>query len=231
MNQSNPYALEHMIAAEAPADARAQFIQKTYGFLLAGVLVFVATLWAAGNVASVRELAVGLYRMNPWLSFAIVLGGSWLVHAVAEKSPINVVAYFTYAFLFGLLLAPIVLVAANTAPVVLTQASILTAFVFTGMTAWAFLSKKDFSFLGGILSIAFFGMLGVAIAGMIFGFTIGLWYSVIGVIVFAGYILYDTSRILHHYGTHQHITAAIVLFTDVVLLFKHILVLLMRSRD
>ena len=102
--------------------------------------------------------------------------------------------------------------------------------MFSGLTGYVFVSGKDFSFLGGALAIALFALLGIAIAGWIFGFSVGIWYSVIAVLVFAGYILYDTSKVLHHYPVTAHVSAAIVLFVDVVLLFKHILILLSRRR-
>ena len=46
-----------------------------------------------------------------------------------------------------------------------------------------------------------------------------------------GFILYDTSQILHRLPTSMAMSGAIMLFTDVVLLFKHILILLWSSRD
>jgi FtsH-binding integral membrane protein len=130
-----------------------------------------------------------------------------------------------------LLLAPVVLYMANAQPEVLTQAAMLTALVFTGLTGYVFVTRKDFSFLGGALAIGVFALIGIAIAGSLFGFTVGLWYSVLGVVVFSGYVLYDTSKILHSYPTTAYVSAAVVLFVDVVLLFKHILFLLMRRDD
>ena len=47
------------------------------------------------------------------------------------------------------------------------------------------------------------------LAGWLFGFHLGLWFSVLGVLLFSGYVLYDTSRILHHYPTDAHVPAAI----------------------
>jgi FtsH-binding integral membrane protein len=232
MEAVNPYAVNAATsAAMASADARATFLQKTYALLLAGVFGFAFTLWAAGNVPAVRGLAVGLWGTSPWLVLILALGGGWLVHTMAERSPINLVLYFAYVFLLGLVLAPLVLYAANNASGALTQASLMTAITFGGLTGYVFASRKDFSFLGGALSIGFFAMLGIAIAGMLFGFTPGLWYSVAGVVLFAGYVLYDTSQILHRYPTTAHVSAAVVLFVDVVMLFQHILMLLLRSRD
>src|SRR5690606_26522836 len=98
-------------------------------------------------------------------------------------------------------------------------------------TIYVFASGKDFSFLGGALAIALFGLLALGIGGWLFGFELGVWYSIGGALLFSGYILYDTSRILLHYPPTAHVSAAIVLFTDVVILFKHVLMILLRSRD
>ena len=229
---ANPYATGGIPAAHAAAEARATFLQRTYSLLLAGVLCFTATLWATANIEPVRQMAIGLFSMNPILWIIVVLGAGFGVRAVANTYPINLVAYFAYTFLFGLILAPAVLFAADAMPSVLTQAALLTVPVFTGLTAYVFMTRKDFSFLGGFLWIGLMVMLGLGICGMIFGFSLGLWYSVAGVVLFSGYILYDTSRILHHYPPNAHVAAAIELFVSLILLFQHILHLLMSlNRD
>lgn len=227
----NPYAVTSVPAAHAEADARAAFLQRTYMLLLAGVGVFAATLWAAGNVPAVNGLAVGLWNTNRWIVLIGILGGGFLVRAMAMKRPINVVLYFAYAFLFGLLLAPVVLWASANQPLVLTQASLVTALVFTGLTAWVFVSGKDFSFLGGALTVGALGLFGVVLCSMLFGFSLGAVYAGFGVLLFSGYILYDTSRILHHYPTNAHVPAAIELFVSLIMLFQHVLHLLMSLQD
>jgi FtsH-binding integral membrane protein len=48
----------------------------------------------------------------------------------------------------------------------------------------------------------------------------------------AGFIVYDTSNVMHHYGTDQHVAASLELFASVALLFWYILRLFMAtSRD
>jgi len=156
---------------------------------------------------------------------AIFIGGSIAVHAMAEK-PFGVIVFFGFVFVWGLLSAPLVLGVAGAAPHVLTQAALTATLVFTGLTAYVFWSGKDFSFLGGILSIALWTMLGILLAGWLFGFGIGLWFSVLGVVVFSGYILYDTSNILQRYPTNAHVSAALNLFTDITFLFWYLLQIL-----
>ena len=228
----NPYAHQNMVAAAAaPVAERAAFLQKTYLLLLAGIVTFAATMFAGAQVGPVQQMAASLFRMHPLLLMAIWIGAAWGVRAVSAHHPINLIAYFAYAFLWGLLMLPLVSYASAEAPDILAQASIITVLVFSGLTGYVFLTRKDFSFLGGVLTIAMFAMLGLIVAGMLFGFQLGLWFSVLGVLVFSGYILYDTSNMLHRYPTNMHVRAAIDLFIDVIMLFQYVLMLLLRSRE
>ena len=239
MEDRNPYAeLTAPPAAFAAVTERAAFLKKVYGILFLGVLGFAATLWAAGNVPVVNDAAMAVGRLiygQKW-GWAIYLGaffaGSWLVNRLAETRPINVIAYAGWVVLLGFLIAPLVLMIAKTqGPEVISQASGMTALVFGALTIVVFYTSKDFSFLRSALWLGGIAVLVTSIAGAIFGFSLGLWFSAAIVVLMAGYILYDTSVILHRLPTTMAMTGAILLFTDVVLLFKHILILVSRSRD
>jgi len=150
---------------------------------------------------------------------------------MAERSPINVVVYGLYVLVFGLATAPLVSLANSVAPGIVGQAGMITGIIFGGLTLYVFKTGRDFSFMGGILALGLFAMIALGIGGWLFGFQLGVWYSIAGALLFSGYILYDTSRILLHYPTTAHVAAAVVLFTDVVILFQKILMILLRSRD
>ncbi len=92
----------------------------------------------------------------------------------------------------------------------------------------AFTTRTDFSFLGGILTIGGFVALGVIVGGVIFGFGLGLLFSVPMVGLASAAILYDTSKILHHYSPDQHVAASLELFASVALLFWYVLRIMMR---
>ena len=237
MSNTNPYAYAGEVpAAQAAVEARVAFLRKTYTLLLAGVLTFAATLWAAGNVDPVRGMAESLAKVIfgsrwGWFLYAgLFIGGSMAVHAFAEKKPLNVVLFFGFAFLMGLLISPLVymVLAQSDGVMIVNQAALLTALVFTGLSAYVFFSGRSFSFLGGALSIAGVALMGVALISMFTGTGIGTWYSVAIVVLFAGYILYDTDAILRRYPTTMHVSAACVLFVDVIIMFKHLLFLLAR---
>jgi hypothetical protein len=92
-------------------------------------------------------------------------------------------------------------------------------------------SKKDFSFLSSALTVGGFIAIGLVVAGMLFGFSLGLWFSVAMVILAGGSILYQTSNVLHHYNKNQHVAAALGLFASLMLLFWYVLSILTRLTD
>jgi FtsH-binding integral membrane protein len=114
---------------------------------------------------------------------------------------------------------------------VIPTAAAITGFLFLGLTAVVFFTRKDFSWLRSILTIGGFIALGFIVASIIFGFTLGLLFSVVMVAYAAGAILYDTSNILHHYRTDQHVAASLALFASVALLFWYVLRIVMASSD
>src|SRR5690606_13727152 len=161
MNEANPYAASSLTpAALAAAEERAGFLRRTYSLLLAAIATLVATLWAAGNVQPVHDLAANLWativgtRYGWLLYIGLFLAGGWLVHAFAERKPLNLVFFFGYAFLMGLLLAPLilgVLATGSEGVALVNQAALITALTFSGLTAYVFHSGRSFSFLGGVL--------------------------------------------------------------------------------
>ena len=116
------------------------------------------------------------------------------------------------------------------APDTIPQAGIITAAFTAGISAYAFFSKKDFSFMGSFLTIASFVALGIIVCAVLFGIQLGLWFSV-AMIVFAGLvILYQTSVMIRRYRNDQYVAAALGLFAAIALMFWYILQFLISSR-
>jgi uncharacterized protein len=114
---------------------------------------------------------------------------------------------------------------------ILTQAIGITLAIFVGLTLVVFITKKDFSFLRGILVVASFGVMGVILVSIIFGFTLGAFFSGFMIFLMAGYILYETTTIMKDYPPTAHVAAAMMLFSTVVTLFWYVLRLLMQLRS
>ena len=107
-----------------------------------------------------------------------------------------------------------------------------TALIFFGLSAWALTSKRDFSFLGGML---FAGILVAFLAGLGAIFfqvpALALTVSAVFVLLMAGMILFETSRIVHG-GETNYILATVSLYVSLFNLFTSLLQLLgFASRD
>jgi FtsH-binding integral membrane protein len=192
-----------------------------------------------------EEWVPNLFGMQwGWL---MLLGGYMVVSWIADRWAMSETSVgmqyaglFSYVFAFSVILCPLLWIANGySTPVggseysAILIAAIATLAVFGVLTATVFLTRKDFSFLGPILGIA--GLLAMgAIALGIFGFlNLGTGFVMLMVAFAAGAILYDTSNVLHHYRTDQHVAAALKLFASVGLLFWYILQIVMSfsNRD
>jgi FtsH-binding integral membrane protein len=87
----------------------------------------------------------------------------------------------------------------------------------------------DFSFLRSVLIWAGVCALIAVLAGWIFGFELGTWFSVAMVALAGASILYNTSNVLLHYPEDRYVGAALQLFGSVALMFWYVL-RLMNSR-
>ncbi|HTI99948.1 MAG TPA: Bax inhibitor-1 family protein, partial [Dongiaceae bacterium] len=101
---------------------------------------------------------------------------------------------------------------------------------FTGLTLIVFLTRKDFSFLRGLLFWGGIVALTAIVGGVLFGFQLGTFFSVAMVALAGAAILYDTSNVLHHYPADRHVAAALELFASVALMFWYVLRLFLSSR-
>ncbi|MGF1579238.1 MAG: Bax inhibitor-1 family protein [Gemmataceae bacterium] len=240
----NPYAV-----ANVGASARAQFIRATYGHLAGAVAVFLGILaFVFTYMIPTREAAIAFfenYFSNRFSMILLVVGFiaiGYLARYWANSQTSRAMQYAglaLYTVAEAVIFIPIMCIAIFFIPSqdgglgILGQAGILTLSLFGGLTAAVFITQKDFSFLGTILMIGSFIALGVIVAGWIFGFTLGLFFSFFMVALASGFILYTTSNILHHYPTDAYVAASLELFASLALLFYYILMILiqMNGRD
>ena len=113
---------------------------------------------------------------------------------------------------------------------IISEAGALTVTGFLALSAYVYITKKDFSFLKAGLTIGFFIAMGLIVAGALFGFNLGLWFSVGMCLLAGGSILYQTSNLINKYGTDDYIPASLGLFASLMLLFWYVLQIFM-SRD
>ena len=90
-------------------------------------------------------------------------------------------------------------------PGLLSKAAMITLTMFGALTGIVFVTRKDFSFLRSVLIFAGFAAMGLIVASILFGFTLGMVFSYAMIAFCCGYILYDTSNVMLHYRTSQHV--------------------------
>lgn len=219
--------------ADADVDTRARFIVRTYAHLAGAIGAFTALEIFFFSTGLSETIARALTSV-PWL---LVLGGfvlvSWLATSAAHKA-VSMAAQYgalaAYVVVEAIIFVPLLYVANFKAPGVISSAAGVTALGFAGLTAVAFLTRKNFSFLGSLLWWGGIAAVLAIAAGAIFGFELGTWFTV-GMIVFAGAaILYDTSNVLHEYPEDRHVAASLRLFASVLLLLWYVIRLFLSRR-
>lgn len=216
---------------------RIAFYKKTYSHVAGGVLVFVLFEYLLLQSETLIAFMLSMTEGYKWL---IMLGGFMLATNYAEgmalrtsDKNIQYLAYAIYIFFEAIIFVPMIYMVAyymESGPEILNQAAVVTLALFTGLSAVVLFTKTDFSFLKTGLTIGFFIAIGLIIAGTIFGFNLGLWFSVGMCLLAGGSILYQTSNLVNKYGVEDYIPAALGLFASLMLLFWYILRIFM-SKD
>jgi modulator of FtsH protease len=238
--------------AETPAEKLA-FLRKVYGLftgsLVAALFGALIALYAGaglsqatvtiGHKAFVAPPLVVWFSNHPFIGMILFMGSFFGASVVRERPGVNVAALFGATFVSGLFIAPMLWYAQaassqgltlSTSPV--RDAFLLTVLGFTGLTTYALLSKRDFSFLGGFLSMGLWVLIGASLIGLfVGGSAFSLAISSVAILLFGGFILYDTSRMLRDPTNRDPVGAAMGLYLNFLNLFVALLRILASSRQ
>jgi FtsH-binding integral membrane protein len=232
---NNPDTTYHGGAViELDDKSRATFIARTYAHLTAAIFAFTAleiVLFKSG----IADRIAAFLLQGSWL---LVLGGfmvvGWLASRTAHQSvskPAQYLALAAYVVAYAILFVPLLFIANAYAPGAISSAALVTFLGFAGLTAVVFVTRKDFSFLRGVLMFGGILALVAIVASILFGFQLGTWFS-LAMVGFAGVaVLYDTSNVLHHYSEDRYVAASLELFGSIALMFWYVLRLFISSRN
>jgi FtsH-binding integral membrane protein len=213
--------------------ARLAYIRKVYAYFGFGLLAAIG-----GSLVAMNSDLVFFTAQHGIVTFVVYLGAFFWAQASANKPTRAVPTMVLFTFISGVILSPLLYMLAHSAnPAagvgIIYDSLFLTALVFGGLTTYVFITKKDFSFLGGALTIGIFVLIGAMLINGFFAhsssFDLGI--SVIGTLIMGGFILVDTSRILKYANQFPPTSAALSLYLDFLNLFLFILRILMGSRS
>jgi FtsH-binding integral membrane protein len=237
----NPYAApQYTFAAQAAANERADFIAKTYAHLAGAIAAFVVIEAVLLNMPGIERL-VGMMiggRFSWLIVLGLFMGASWIANSWALTAVSPAKQYWglgLYVVAQAVIFVPLLFIARvvefNQGTSIILPAGACTLALFGLMTAIVFVTRKDFSFLRTVLIFGGFAAMGLIVVAIVGGFDLGPIFIYAMIALACGYILYDTSNVLHHYRIGQHVAAALALFASVALLFWYILQLFLSSRD
>lgn len=236
MSQSYSYS-QSRSALGASADRRARFIVRTYNHLFGAIVLFTLIefgLFMSGAADMIAAVVFNGGRLL-WFGFiaAFMLVGWFATRFAhtAESKPAQYAGLGAYVFMQAVIMVPLLWIAERFAPSAIPSAGLVTMVGFAGLTGIAFWTRKDFSFLGGIVRWGFLCALLLIVAAMIFGFQLGVFFSVALVGLAGASILYDTSNVIHHYPEDRYVGAALELFASVAVMFYYVLRLFLSARD
>jgi modulator of FtsH protease len=133
---------------------------------------------------------------------------------------------FSFVFLTGVVLYPAVAYYTFLGGAIVTQAFLLTVIIFGALTLYAYYSKRDFSFLGSMLMVGLLVLIGAGLISLFtggMGGTLNLVITVLGVLIFSGFVLYDVSQYKHGVEERMMPLAVLSMFLSFINLFLYIL--------
>lgn len=197
------------------------YILLSMTLIFSAAMTYVGTLLNLTNIAGIVCLVVGIVLL--------------FVTRALKNSPLGLVSVFAFTGVMGMSIAPTMtfyLTMFSNGPELVMTSLALTSGIFIALSAITIISKKDFSFLGKYLFIGLIVGIIASIANIFFQVpALSLGVSSMMVMIFSGYILYDTSRIING-GEKNYIMATISLYLDILNLFLHLLhILAMLTGD
>jgi len=199
------------------AFATNKLIRNTYT-LLSMTLIFSALMAGVSVVL----------RMPP-MTYLLAIGGAFLliffVLPRTANSAKGLGVVFAITGLLGFSLGPMLAMYLSlpNGPQLVGMAFAGTGVIFLGLSGYALLSRKDFSFMGGFLITGFLVVLMAALANIFLAIpALSLAISSAVIFIMSGFILYDTSRMIHG-GQTNYIIATVGLYLNIFNIFVHLL--------
>lgn len=214
---SNAYAVARPASSVLATN---KVIRNTY-ILLSMTLLFSAVTAGVAMLTNAKPL--------PWLLVMVVfIGGPFALNALRNSAWVLPLTFVFTGFM-GYVLGPILslYLSLPNGPQVVASALGTTGVMFLGLSGYALSSRKDFSFMGGFLTVGLLVGLVAIVANIWLQIpALSLAISAMMVLLMSGLILFDTSRMVHG-GETNYVMMTVSLYANIYVLFLHLLNLFM----
>jgi FtsH-binding integral membrane protein len=210
-------------------EERATLVRRTYG------LVFISVIVTAIGVAfgMTQPAVMTAVQQHPIITLIAMFAPLWMAMRAHRDYPRNLILTLLFTFVEGVWLAPFIYMAETRSPGIAGQAAILTLSTFGVLSAYAVLSRRDFSAWGSFFIMGLWVLIATSLLNIFFPTALGtLWIAAATVAVFSGLLVFDTWRLVRsgQYGPEDYVPAAVSIYLDLLNLFIAILSLLSGRR-
>lgn len=222
--------VSYVPVASRDENTRADFIVKVYQHLALAVVAFIAVEALFLRLGVAKAMWEFLARSS--MGWLIILGGFMVVTWLATNAAHDMTnTSKQYAGLFGLVVAEALIFAPFLYLMFYEQSQATTVWVAAGVTAAGFAglsvvgytTRKDLSFLRPLVMWGFVVALILIVVAVLFGASLGAWFSLAMIALAGAAILYQTQTILRQYPAEAYVGGAVQLFSSVMLLFWYVL--------
>lgn len=201
-------------------EERAALVRRTYALVFSGVLVTILGAFVAFTQPQVMLFAA----QHPFILFIIAFAPLLMAQKAARTFPANIGFTYLYTFLMGVWIAPVLAYFERSQPGIVGNAAILTASSFGVLTAYAFVSRRDFSAWGSFLVVGLWVLIAASVFSLFFHSAgADLWLAGVTVLLFSGLLVFDTWRLRNRYGPDDYVPAAINIYLDLLNMFLALL--------
>lgn len=204
------------------------FNSKVLPLLLASIFVMMI-----GSVAGLGALML-MAQVGMMLFWGLIIVEIILIiaiHFLRRNFPINLILLFLFVFITGITLTPLLLFALSQNIFIVPLAFGITFMVMGGLTAYVYVTGHDFTSWGPALFIMLLGAILMSIIGWFLKFALmDIVLDIVILVLFMGFVLYDTSKILKEYDDRDYVAAVLSLYIDFVNILVRILSLLSGGR-
>jgi FtsH-binding integral membrane protein len=212
-----------------PEEDRIAFMGRVYqhlGLALAAFVAFEFLLFSSGLAERIYDFVAG--SGAAWL---LILGGFMVGGWLTTQATFDLTnpgrqyaGLFGQAALYSIIFAPFLhLVFTVEGGGDVWTAAVITGLGFAGLSATAWVTRRDLSFIRPLLIWGGVAALLLIVGAVLFGAQLGTWFSVGMIALMGASILYNTQQILHRYPADAHVGAAVNLFGSLMTMFWYVL--------
>ena len=217
-----------LLLVDAAPSVKGEFVRKVYGLVTAQLLLTFGWMLFASLHLGMRTFVLTTPLLQ-WTSAVVAMVLVCPMVAYRERHPYNLLLLMGFTLCEAYFLGVVGAEYASKQQDVLLLCSVgWTLAIFAALSGYVHVTKRDMTFLEGGLTVGTLVLVGMALfLALMPQFALGrVLLSGCGVVIFCGYILYDTSTMLHYMTPDDAIMAAVQLYLDIVNLFMCLLQLL-----